>query len=571
MSHHQHMQERLAGNSRIVRHGSSLAPSATWLSALGPAVMGIGGLTIRGLRAALRSPDAAVLGAAERVKACIAQPEWLASLLASPVPCADWLQSPCGGQVYWQAGPGGGKGFSVRPDGRLATLDDAQGGGADWQPACVVWCPVAKGQHLLATVPAPAHLVKEAPSEFDPDASKLQPYLLGAWQAVWVDPNAWAVGPLPVSHFLVKAAARRLLLLGLRAGVAGFSVVDGHRPRLWPGPGGCEGLLWLEQRWHTAYTSKCASLRARMGLARRRVEVAVGPQQPAVVVERVSPYERAAAALVRRGHHSAGFADAADVLLAGVQGGCTHRPEWRKAYELLQLPRLDRITRHFGWRLVHGALRCSAAAVTWCKLSSIQAMQATVCCTAAACAATPQLETLSHVFVHCPVVRPAVEWLRALWTRLVPGDIVPLDARVLLAGDHTVWAPGGGDAGLELWAHLRLLFCRAVWHMRCRRVSGGRHEFSSSAVVAMAAAWVEHAVRLDWLRVSTDLAGASTALPSWCVIHKRFDLSQEDFARRWCLGAVLAHVSTDETGSRALCVHVPVAVPGGVGPAAGPP
>jgi hypothetical protein len=173
--------------------------------------------------------------------------------------------------------------------------------------------------------------------------------------------------------------------------------------------------------------------------------------------------------------------------------------------------------------------------------------------------------------MQCPVVQPAVEWLRALWTRLVPGDVVPLDARVLLAGDHTVWAPGGGDAGSELWAHLRLLFCRAVWHMRCRRVSGGRHEFTAAAVVAMAAAWVERAVRLDWLRVSTSLAGASSALPSWCVIHKPFDLSQEGFAQRWCLGAVLAHVSTDEAGSRVLCVHVPTAVPDGVGPAAEPP
>jgi hypothetical protein len=120
--------------------------------------------------------------------------------------------------------------------------------------------------------------------------------------------------------------------------------------------------------------------RARVGLARRRVEVAVGLLQRAVVAERVSPYVRAAAALVRRGHHGGGFVDASDVLLAGVLGSCAHRPEWRKAYELLQLPRLDRVTRHFGWRLVHGALRCSAASVSWCKLPSLQAMQATVCC-----------------------------------------------------------------------------------------------------------------------------------------------------------------------------------------------
>ncbi len=66
-------------------------------------------------------------------------------------------------------------------------------------------------------------------------------------------------------------------------------------------------------------------------------------------------------------------------------------------------------------------------------------------------------------------------------------------------------------------------------------------------MVALTAAWIARAVRLDWLRVSTDLAGAATALPSWCAIHKRFDyfdLSQADFSQRcWCLGNVLAHVT----------------------------
>jgi hypothetical protein len=70
--------------------------------------------------------------------------------------------------------------------------------------------------------------------------------------------------------------------------------------------------------------------------------------------------------------------------------------------------------------------------------------------------------------MHCPVVQlvqPAVVWLQDLWARLVPGSRLPLDtldARVLVAGDHTVWDPGGAAAGVELWAHLRLLFCRAL-------------------------------------------------------------------------------------------------------------
>jgi hypothetical protein len=61
------------------------------------------------------------------------------------------------------------------------------------------------------------------------------------------------------------------------------------------------------------------------------------------------------------------------------------------------------------------------------------------------------MESLSHIFVHCPVVRPAVAWLRGVWAMLVAGRVPPLDARVLLAGDHTVWDPGGGEACAELW------------------------------------------------------------------------------------------------------------------------
>ncbi len=132
-------------------------------------------------------------------------------------------------------------------------------------------------------------------------------------------------------------------------------------------------------------------------------------------------------------------------------------------------------------------------------------------------------------------------------------------------GDHTVCAPGGGDDGMEL----RLLFCRALWHLWCRRAVDGEQVFTAAAVVALTAAWVERAVRLDWLRVSTDLVGASPTLPSWCN-SSVFFLSQAEFAQRWCLepgGSVLAAVSTDESGSTpTLCVHVPTVIPGAVGP-----
>jgi hypothetical protein len=150
----------------------------------------------------------------------------------------------------------------------------------------------------MVKVPAPEHLIKEAPSAIDPDSSKL-PYLLDAWQEVWVDANAWAIGPLPVSHFVVKAAARRVLLMRLRAEDPAFSVIHGHRPQLWPGADGSGVLLAMERRWQDLFTGKSVSLRAREGSGRSRLEGAA----VVVVTGRMNPLEWAAIAASQLGQH----------------------------------------------------------------------------------------------------------------------------------------------------------------------------------------------------------------------------------------------------------------------------
>jgi hypothetical protein len=72
---------------------------------------------------------------------------------------------------------------------------------------------------------------------------------------------------------------------------------------------------------------------------------------------------------------SEAFADASDMLLLGVLDGSAQRPSWRKTYESLGLPRLDRVSRHFGWLLLHVALHCRATAVTWCQVGTVQELR----------------------------------------------------------------------------------------------------------------------------------------------------------------------------------------------------
>ena len=192
---------------------------------------------------------------------------------------------------------------------------------------------------------------------------------------------------------------------------------------------------------------------------------------------------------------------------------------------------MPRHRRHFGWRLLHGAVRCGAAAVRWSVAASVEELRGAVCCREQSCSAAaalpsgepvPAMADISHVFLHCPAVRPAVEWLRALWHRIAPLDApVPVDARVVLLGDESVWQPVGGRGPAGLWLHLRLLFCRAVWAQAGCRSAGPVGADGWRAVVATTSAWLSRAIRQDWLRVTATLTGAAV-LPSWCVLDKRF-------------------------------------------------
>ncbi len=81
----------------------------------------------------------------------------------------------------------------------------------------------------------------------------------------------------------------------------------------------------------------------------------------------------------------------------------------------------------------------------------------------------------------------------------------------------------------------RLMRARSV---HCCHGSGGWRSLGLT--------WVhQRAIRLNWVRVSSDLAGASASLPTWCSIHTRFDMRIDIVCRRRVLrraGALAASV-----------------------------
>jgi hypothetical protein len=85
----------------------------------------------------------------------------------------------------------------------------------------------------------------------------------------------------------------------------------------------------------------------------------------AAVTGRVHPLERAAAAAVQRSVASQWMLLLMP-LLRGVLDMPLQQPPWQEAYKSLQLPRLDRLTRFFGRRLLHAwctAVQCDGCAL----------------------------------------------------------------------------------------------------------------------------------------------------------------------------------------------------------------
>jgi hypothetical protein len=166
------------------------------------------------------------------------------------------------------------------------------------------------------------------------------------------------------------------------------------------------------------------------------------------------------------------------------------------------------------------------------------------------------------VFVHCPVVRPALQWLRRLAQRTL-GAAPPEDAivGVIVTGAKHLWRPPGqGDASWDLWTHLRLQYCYTVWTLTSRRNRTGQ-DFNAAAIVAAAAAALERAIRHDWLRVWVAGEGVGD-MPSWCNLGlQRVQLKPEVFSARWLARGVLADL-VEGGGKDALRVHVPRALDG---------
>ena len=205
-------------------------------------------------------------------------------------------------------------------------------------------------------------------------------------------------------------------------------------------------------------------------------------------------------------------------------------------------------------RLLHGSLFCGAFML---RIHGHRALP-TACCKSPQCQGA--LETLTHLFVRCPSVQPAVDWLLDLWGAIHgnrPDLQGPVLERVLLADDHRDWKPEGHLQ--DLWTTLRVAFLHAVWTLRCARLHGHPGAVTPTAIACKVIHALRSAIQLDWLRVSSDLKSATDVCSSW-FRGAEMKLKEEDFLAIWGHSQVLCTVQQGHFELRLSTTH-PIGLP----------
>jgi exonuclease III len=492
-------------------------------------------------------------------------PAWRAALTAAALgPCAWQLASPGRDAHYARREADPGTVFSLNQQGLILQqwpLEQDLPAVLAWQPAAVI--PQAKPlwryteeEHALAEAAKAAGELYEPPPE---------EWVLGPWATIPLDPTVWGFGQPAQSllHFEVRAAYQHLVHHRRQLKDPAFTPGMGLRPPLWgpwlAAPGDAAGpsasqaaqcpVQRREAHWLAAVQQRprLRALQAAEAAAQRGEIYELGApwlDLQRVRPPRVHPLERAAArrTAVAAATELSGAGDQGQGVGRGPGAGAAaaapgHDPtSYRAVWQRLLGRSLARAHRVVAYRLLHAAVLVNAYRVYMnTKLPACDA-----CCTHPACQRAQAPETLTHAFLECPSIAPAVAWLLDTWHHLTQ-QRAPRDPRVLLGDDQSAWQPRGpagprGGAGMwpRLWTHLRVTFLGTLWHCRCHREMLDSDGTSlAAAVVQRTVAAVNAALRRDWLRATRDVRALSPRWPADYFRGRDPRLKWEQFEAAW--------------------------------------
>lgn len=497
--------------------------------------------------------------------------------LTSPVPRGwecdpqqQWARREAGGQLQY---------FSVCADGALqpSVHPPPTAHAVAWASCCVV--DVQHPQHQVAMAlelqqrqqqhqqqVQQAHRDGVGPPPFpQPPAPVL--FLVGEWSAIRVDPSVWGFGQLMgVMQYTVKAATMRLVQSQM-AGVVGWEPGVGIRPRLWRGGDGQLSATAVADM----ETGQKRSWQDMMAAPSRSRQVRVSDEELAAIYDapwlresppRLHPRQRAADAATAataavtlqlqqqwqpQQHQPAPLAvdDLADPLTGQVQLVQPGNHPFVRAWQRVWHRRLPRDLRWFGWRLLHCALPVGAVRAKYVRPGNVQQLLEQTC-RHPQCQPAPSsgqhapLETLSHLFLECPVAVRAWHWFATLWGKLQPGVALTASSSLLLCDSDAGWRPPPSLSAL--WMHLRLLFLQSLWDVRCR--SAGTASHTAQAVVSRFVAVLRQQVCSDWQRVAGDIRWENGMPASW-FRGRDPNMDMDVFEGKWCVRGVVASLTDD--------------------------
>jgi hypothetical protein len=428
------------------------------------------------------------------------------------------------------------------------------------------------------------HEFVEAQRELPPSerVELLEPYLVGAWDSLQLDPRAWGIAhrtgsKVSLLDMSVKDARLQLThRLLLRHRIPGYREEGAVWPKAWSvvltegdagaaAPETTAGTLQLEQH----------GIHGQEELWRRRAAEQAG-EVPGGEVDQVAGWFRRDAGLAPSQPRTTRTSQA-----AAAEEPAPPRQGFGRVWKRLKDTTIHRPFNITAWRILHCTLGCNAFLASSRPLGERSAEAAL--CGAPECTAAGQAETLTHAFLDCPEVRPAIDWLLDTWHSLT-GRTVPRTARVLLADDQDGWPEGdrppSADA-YQLWTRLRVALLGAIWQVRCARDEGGGTTSFAFRAVNMAVKSLLDAIGRDWLRTHTDvreLDGGSFCHDWW----RGFDvkLTVDDFIEAWASPPTFCEVrgeppaTPQETDTRTLHLRLgldePVARPGAAATGGGP-